>query len=109
MIELIALICAAVLIVLTPIESRKVARGWVRKRHKGTPEEFRAAYRRQLTILFWLGLVFGLGNIALAMAFEDEAARSTVKLVAGLLWLGVAASAFFGRRIVDAGSEAAAR
>jgi hypothetical protein len=109
MLELIALVCAAILVVWTPIEARKVAGGWVRKRHKGTPEVFRAAYRKQLTLFFWLGLVLGLGNIALAFAFDDEPTRSTVKLVAGALWLGVSASAFYSRRIVDGAADAAAR
>lgn len=109
MIEIIAMVCAAVLVVWTPIESRKVARGWVRRRFKGTPEEFRVAYRRQLTILVWLGLGFGVFNLGFALALEDDPARRLVKLVAGALWLGVTASAFLGRRIVDAGTDAAAR
>lgn len=109
MIELIAMACAAVMVVWTPIEARKVAGGWVRRRHKGTPEEFRTAYRRQLTLFLWLGVVVGLGNLALAFAFDDDPTRSTVKLVGGALWLGVGASAFYGRRIVDAGVDAAAR
>lgn len=102
MLELIALICAAVLIVWTPIEARKVARGWVRKRHKGTPEQFRVAYRKQLTLFLWLGLGLGAANVGLALGVEEDSVRGTVKLVAGLLWIGVAVSAFAGRRIVDA-------
>lgn len=109
MLELIALICAAVLIVWTPIEARKVAGGWVRKRHKGTPEQFRVQYRRQLTLFLWLGLVLGLANIGLGLLLEENATRSMVKLVIGVVWLGVAVSAFLGRRTVDAGAEAAAR
>lgn len=109
MLELIAMVCAAVLVVWTPIESRKVARGWVRRRFKGTPDEFRVAYRRQLTILVWLGLAFGVFNLGLAFAFDDEPTRRMVKIVAGALWLGVSGSAVFGRRIVDAGADAAAR
>ncbi|CAH0262065.1 hypothetical protein [Roseomonas sp. CECT 9278] len=109
MLELVAMVCAAVLVVWTPIEARKVAGGWVRKRHKGTPAEFRAAYRKQLALFFWMGIVLGLGNLGLAFAFDDEPARGTVKLVAGALWLGVSVSAFISRRIVDAGADAAAR
>lgn len=109
MIELIAMICAAVLVVWTPIEARKVAGGWIRKRHKGTPEAFRATYRRQLTILIWVGLAFSVFNIGYAVGFEKDPTRSMVKLVAGLLWVGAIVSAFFGRRIVDAATDAAAR
>jgi hypothetical protein len=109
MLELVALVCAAILVVWPPIEARRVAGGWVRRRHKGTPEEFRAAYRKQFTLFFWLGIMLGLGNVGLAFAFDDEPARGTVKLVAGALWLGVSVSAFFGRRTLDAGTVAAAR
>lgn len=109
MLELIAMVCAAVLIVYTPIESRKVAGGWIRKRHKGAPEEFRASYRRQLSILIWLGLAFGVFNLGLSLLPDQDPARSMVKAVAGLLWLGVSISAVFGRRIVDAGAGRAVR
>lgn len=102
MLELIAMVCAAVLIVWTPLEARKVAGGWVRPRHKGTAEEFRLRYRRQLTVLVWAGVAFGLGNILLALLVEEDRARGLVRFVAGVLWLGVSVSAVFGRRIMDA-------
>ncbi|WP_137125191.1 hypothetical protein [Roseomonas sp. HF4] len=101
MLELVALVCAAALIVWTPIEARKVAGGWVRKRHKGTPEEFRAQYRRQLGLFVWLGIGIGVVNMALGVWLETEAARATIRLATGGLWLGVAASALFGRSILD--------
>jgi len=101
MLELIALICAAALIVWTPIEARKVAGGWVRRRHKGTPEEFRAQYRRQLGLFIWLGIGIGAVNFALGLWLEPDAARRMVRFVTGGLWLGVSVSALVGRRILD--------
>jgi hypothetical protein len=102
MLELIALVCAAGLMIWTPIETRKVARGWVRPRHKGTPEQFRIQYRKQLSLFVWLGLAIGLFNIGFALMLEDDQARGLVKLVAGLVWLGAALSCFLSRRHLDA-------
>ncbi len=101
MLELIALLCAAGMIVWVPVESHRVARGWVRRRHKGTAEEFRDLYRRQLTLFVWMGVVFGVINLALGL-LEPDGARLTVKVVTGVLWFGAAAAAVYGRRVVDA-------
>ncbi len=98
MLELLALIGAAILIVWMPIETRKVANGWVRPKHKGTPEEFRRQYRRQVTMFFWVGLVLGLGNLGLAALPDQEEVRRIAKLVVAALWLGAAVSAWFCRR-----------
>lgn len=102
MLELIALIAAAIMIVWTPIETRKVAAGWVRAKHKGTPEEFRRQYRRQLTLFLWLGAVLGLGNLGLTALPDQDDARRIVRVVIGLLWIGVAISAGLSRRHLDA-------
>jgi hypothetical protein len=102
MLELIALIAGVILIVWTPIETRKVAGGWVRPKHKGTAEAFRHQYRRQLTLFVWLGLVLGLANFGLAALPDQDAARSIVKAGIGLVWLGVAVSAWLSRRHLDA-------
>jgi hypothetical protein len=99
--ELIALVCAAGMIVWVPVESHRVARGWVRRRHTGTPEEFRALYRRQLTLFVWMGVVFGLINLGLGV-LEETAAGFWIKTVTGVLWFGAGAAALYGRRVVDA-------
>jgi len=105
MLELIAMIGAAILIVWLPIESRRVAGGWVRPKHRGTPEQFRAQYRRQLTMFLWLGLVLGLGNFGLAALPDEPEARRIARLAVGALWLGVGISAGFSRRQVDAAAR----
>ena len=101
MLELLALIGAAILIVWLPIETRKVAGGWVRPRHKGTAEEFRRQYRRQLTVFLWMGLGLGVANLGLAALPDQEDVRRVAKAVAGVLWLGAGASAGLSRRRLD--------
>lgn len=102
MLELVALVGAAILIVWLPIEARKVAGGWVRPKHKGTAEEFRRQYRRQLTLFLWVGLVLGIGNFGLAALPDQEDARRIAKAVVGTLWTGVAVSSALSRRRLDA-------
>ena len=67
-----------------------------------TPEAFRRQYRRQLSVLIWIGVVLGLGNLGLAALPDQDDARRMVKVVIGVLWLGVAISAGFSRRRLDA-------
>lgn len=90
MLEIIILICAIAAIIYTPIEAKKVHGGWVRAKFKGTPEEFRARYVKQLKTLTWLG--FGLGAAYIVLGFAlgvDSTAHLVVKLVIGALWIGV--------------------
>ena len=105
MLELLAMIGAAILIVWLPIEARKVAGGWVRPRHKGTPEAFRAQYRRQTTLFLWAGLVLGLGNLGLAALPDQLEAHRISKLVVGALWLGVSIAAGLSHRRLDAAAR----
>jgi hypothetical protein len=102
MLELIALICGVVLTVWQPIEARRVAGGWTRPRFRGTREEFLVAYRRQLTMFLWLGVVIALLNIGMSLVLEDEPARRIARFVTAAVWLGVAGSAFLSRRIAEA-------
>jgi hypothetical protein len=102
MLELIALACGAVLIVWQPIEARRVAGGWTRPRFRGTRAEFLPAYRRQLTIFLWVGIVIGLGNLAMGALLEDDPARRIARLVTAAVWFGVAGSALLARRIAAA-------
>ena len=102
MLELVALVGALILVVWLPIETRKVASGWVRPKHKGTPEAFRAQYRRQLTMFLWLGLILGLANIGLAALPDQDEARRIAKLVIGGVWIAAGLSAGQSRRRLDA-------
>jgi len=99
MIELISIICSLVVCILTPIEVAKIRRGWVRKKFNGSSTEFIVAYRKQLNMLTWLGIVFGLIGIVLAL-FMTTGGDAVVKLVAGVIWLTVACIAFVCRRML---------
>lgn len=97
MIELISIIASLVLCILIPIEVNKVRNGWVRKNFAGDRPKFLAAYRRQLNMLKWLGLVFGVLSIALA-PLETHAGEPTVKVIAGIIWFEVAGLSFSALR-----------
>lgn len=101
MLELVALIGAVVLIVWLPIEARKVAGGWVRPKHRGTPEEFRRQYRRQVTMFMWVGVALAVGNLVIAYV-EEDAARRLVKLAIAALWGGVGIAGRVARGMLDA-------
>jgi hypothetical protein len=102
MLELIALIAALALCVWTPIETRKVRNGWMRKNFRGTPAEFVAAYRRQLKIFVWVGGVLGAGNVVLGLVADAGSPQQIVKIVAGVIWLAAAIVSFVSRRQLDA-------
>lgn len=89
MLELIALICALLLIGWIPTEASKVINGWVNKRFKGDHAAFLKAYRKQLTFLVWAGPVFFvlMGGIAL-VAFSDggDTLNGVIKLVSAVAW-----------------------
>jgi len=89
MLELISLLCALLICVLTPIEVIRIRGGWVRKRFAGDRDKFLAAYRKQLTVLTVLGLVFGAIWLVLG-ALETHGAEALVKFVGAAIWLAVA-------------------
>ena len=97
MLELISIIAAIAVLILTPIEVNKVQKGWVRKNFKGTPAEFAAAYRKQLTAMIALGIVFGILNVALGIV-EEVPYENYVKFFAALLWFGVSGISYASRQ-----------
>jgi len=102
MLELISIIAALAICVLTPIEVRRIRGGWVRKQFAGDRAKFLAAYRRQLTLLTWLGVVFGVLGIGMAL-IETKPGEATVKSVAAIIWFTVAGISFVSRRMLPAG------
>jgi predicted Na+-dependent transporter len=97
MIELISIIASLVVCILIPIEVGRIRRGWVRKNFAGDRGKFLAAYRKQLKLLMWLGLVFGVLEIGLAL-IETHAGERTVKFVAAVIWLAVFCISFTALR-----------
>src|SRR5258708_16031033 len=97
MIELISIIAALIVCILIPIEMTKIRNGWVRKQFAGDRPKFLAAYRKQLRMLTWLGLVFGVLGIGLA-AIEANHGEAIVKLVAAVIWFAAPAISFIALR-----------
>ena len=94
MLELIALVCGLILCIYLPIEAGKVRNGWVRKSFKGTPEAFRAAYRKQVVYFMWIGVAIGIVDLVLA-PISSEPGEWIFNLISAVLWLTVAAIAFY--------------
>ena len=97
MLELISIIASLTLCVFTPIEVAKIRKGWVRKKFADDPQAFIAAYHRQLNMVMWLGVVFGV--LVLLTAFlETEPGEDIVKFVASAIWFALAVICFVSRR-----------
>jgi hypothetical protein len=100
MIELISIVASLALCVLIPLEASKVRNGWVRRSFAGDRPKFLAAYRKQLKLLMWLGLVFGVLSISLA-PLEARVGEPTVKVIAGMVWFVVAGLCLSALRSLD--------
>jgi hypothetical protein len=93
MLELIAMIAGLVVCIMMPIEMGKIRKGWVSKKFTGNRPGFLAAYRKQLKMLMWLGLVLGVLGIGLA-AVEDRHGEMIAKLIGAAIWFAVSGMAF---------------
>jgi hypothetical protein len=91
MLEILILICAIAAAIYTPIEAKKVHNGWVRAKFKGTPEEFRTAYVKQLKTFTWIGFVLGVVYAGLGVLLADNTNEMISKLVIGAVWIAVGA------------------
>jgi hypothetical protein len=94
------MVCGLAVCVWLPIEMGKIRKGWVHKKFAGDRPRFLAAYRKQIRTLMWLGLVFGLAGIGLALV-EDRPGGSIVKLVGAVIWLAVSGIAFTSLRALE--------
>jgi hypothetical protein len=97
MIELISILCSLMICVLTPIEVGRIRGGWVNKKFENDRPKFLAAYNRQLAMLTWVGLGFGVMTFGL-IAIESNPGERIVKGVAGAIWLAVAVICYIYRR-----------
>jgi len=93
MLELIAIVGGVVLLFYLPHEANKVRNGWMRRRFKGPPAEFRAAYAKWLKSFGTIGIVLGCVGIVLA-PLAPERGEWVFKLLGAAIWFGVAAVAF---------------
>ena len=94
MIELIGILACLVAAISVPLQVAKMRTGWMPKKFAGTPAEYAAVFRKQLTMLKWVGLGFGVLELAM-IAIETTPGEWIVKLVAGLLWLTLSGLCFF--------------
>jgi hypothetical protein len=78
---------------MMPIEMRKIRKGWVSKKFTGDRPGFLAAYRKQLKMLRWLGLAFGVAGIGLA-AVDARNGEVIAKLIGAAIWFAVSGMAF---------------
>jgi hypothetical protein len=106
MIELISIIASLAVCILTPFEVRRIRRGWVHKKFAGDQAKYLAAYRKQLTLLIVVGIVFGVLGIGLAF-IETKPGEMTVKIIAAVIWFAVAVICFISRRMLPSGPTAA--
>jgi multisubunit Na+/H+ antiporter MnhB subunit len=98
MIELIGIIACIAACIFTPIQTAKVRAGWMPAKYKGTPAEYRAAYLKQLNLLMWVGLGFGVLTAGMAFLPSDPPAEWIVKAVSAALWFTLGALSFFSKR-----------
>jgi hypothetical protein len=99
MLELISIIAAVIVCIMIPVEVGKVRKGWVHKKFAGDRPRFLAAYRKQLRMLMWLGLVFGVLGLGLA-ALEANHGEAIVKVVGAAIWLIASGLAFNALRML---------
>jgi hypothetical protein len=100
MIELIGIVACLIACIVTPIQTAKVRAGEVPAKFKGTPAEYRANYLKQVTMLMWLGLVFGVLMVGLAF-LPDESYEWIVKLVSAALWFTLSGLSFAAKRSLE--------
>jgi hypothetical protein len=94
MLELIAMIAGLVACIMMPIEMGRIRKGWVSRKFTGDRPRFLAAYRKQLRMLMWLGLAFGVAGIGLA-AVEARHGEAIAKAIGAAIWFAVSAIAYF--------------
>src|SRR4029453_11980006 len=85
MLELISIIAGLAVCILIPIELGRIRKGWVHKKFAGDRPKFLTAYRKQLKMLMWLGLVFGVVGLGLA-TLEAHRGEAIVKVVGAVIW-----------------------
>jgi hypothetical protein len=106
MIELISILASLAVLFLTPFEVNRIRKGYVAKKFESDPEKYRTAFRKQVTMLIWVGLVLGLLQIGLSFV-EKSHGENVVKIVAGVIWLAVAGVCFVSRGMLPPSAPAA--
>ncbi|HEX4301362.1 MAG TPA: hypothetical protein VHZ78_01120 [Rhizomicrobium sp.] len=93
MIELIGILACFVACISVPLQVSKMRAGWMPKKFAGTNAEYAAIFRKQLGILKWVGLGFGLLELAM-IAIETAPGEWIFKAIAGIFWLTLSGICF---------------
>lgn len=99
MIELISIIGALAMCILTPIEVSRIRSGWVRRKFAGDRQKFLMAYRKQLGLFTFPGIVFGVPGIITSF-LDSEPGEQAIKLVSAAIWFAVAGIGFVSVRLL---------
>jgi hypothetical protein len=97
MLEILSILAAAALLIITPIQTGQVCAGKINPKFKGSPAEYAVAFRRQLTLLIYLGSICGVVNLGLIF-LDSSSAEWIFNLLGAALWLGVAAVSYLSTR-----------
>jgi hypothetical protein len=97
MLEILSMLAAVALLIITPIQTGQVCAGKINPKFKGSPAEYVVAFRRQLGLLIFLGAISGVVNLALIF-LNSGSAEWLFSLLGAALWLGVALASYLSIR-----------
>ncbi|HWD26654.1 MAG TPA: hypothetical protein VG387_05790 [Rhizomicrobium sp.] len=98
MIEFIGIVACVIACIGIPFQTSKVRAGYMPPNYKGTAADYRAAYLKQVAMLMWVGLVFGVLLLGMVFLPVDKPYEWIAKAVSAALWFTMSALGFFSRR-----------
>jgi hypothetical protein len=99
MIELIGLVACLIACIGVPFMIKSIRSGAAFKKTPEKRAELLAAFRKQFTMLGWLGIVFGVLEVGMYF-ITDEPGEGVFKIIAGMLWLVLSGLCFYGLRAI---------
>ncbi|MGH6872186.1 MAG: hypothetical protein ACREHE_11830 [Rhizomicrobium sp.] len=107
MVEIVGLIACVIFCIGVPLQVKAIRDGTAFRKAPEKRDMIVAATLKQFSLLSWLGIGFGVIEIALAFV-EDEPGEWMFKLIAGIVWLAASALSFWGKRQIATLPSAAA-
>ncbi len=98
MIELIGILACLVACFAVPFQIKSIRSGAAFKKAPEKRAMLLAAFRKQFTMLGWVGLVFG--GLEFGMYFIAEPGEGVFKIIAGVLWLVLSGLCFYSLRSI---------
>ena len=99
MIELIGIVACLIACVGVPFMIKSIQSGTAFKKTPEKRAELLVAFRKQFTMLAWVGLAFGVIEIGLYF-ITDEPGEAKFKVISGVLWLVLSGLSFYGLRSI---------